>query len=104
PRPVGKMVFTTNAGPGGFDAKGEWNSKHPATAPLPRPWGRFEGLYLSGKRVVLSYTLGDVQVRESPWLETVAGQPIITRDVEIAPSKGTVNLFVGESFRKQTIP
>jgi hypothetical protein len=96
PRPEGTMMFTTGSGPGWADDRGRWNSKHPATAPLPRAWGRYEGLYLSGKRVVLACTVGRVPVRESPWLETVAGHKVFVRTVEVGPRKHDLHLLLGE--------
>jgi len=42
------------SGPGWADSKGEWKSHNAPTLPLPREWGRFKGMYLHGKRVVLA--------------------------------------------------
>lgn len=86
PTPAGTMAFSTASGPGWGDAKGELTNRHPATAPLPREWGRFNGLYLHGKHVVLSYSVAGVEVLESPWVETIAGQTVFVRNFEIAPS------------------
>ena len=38
--------------------------------PLPRDWAHYNGLYKHGKRVVISYTVGDAAVLESHRLET----------------------------------
>jgi hypothetical protein len=96
PRPDGKIMFSTPSGPGWADAKGGWTGKQPPTAPLPHEWGRYEGLYLSGKRAVLAYTVGGVGVRESPWLETIAGQSVFVRTVEVGPTRRPLSLLVGE--------
>ena len=58
PTPKGTMLFSTPARsrlgrPQGRDRE----RKHPATAPLPREWGRYNGMYMHGNRVVLSYTV-----------------------------------------------
>ena len=34
---------------------------------LPRDWAAYQGLYTSGKRIVLSYSVGKTAVFESPW-------------------------------------
>src|SRR5262249_39833535 len=54
PTPAGAVTFATPGGPGWAGPKG-WTCPHPATAPLPAEWGRYRGLYLHGKRVVLAY-------------------------------------------------
>ena len=96
PTPAGPMVFSTASGPGWAGPKGEWDAKQPATAPLPREWAKYKGLYLHGNRVVLSYTVGGVEVRESPWLETIAGQTAFIRTVEVGPSKTDLHMLAAE--------
>src|SRR5207302_4599557 len=49
PTPAGPLTFATGDGPGWEGPRG-WTCPHPATAPLPREWGRYKGLYLHGKR------------------------------------------------------
>src|SRR5262249_5251424 len=97
PTPAGTLAFSTASGPGWADPKGEWHRPDAPTLPLPREWGRFNGMYLHGKRVVLSYTVNDVEVRESPWLETIAGENVFIRTVEIGPSKQPLRLLAGEA-------
>ena len=60
--------------------------------PLPREWAHYRALYLSGKRAVLQYTVGDREVIESPWLETLAGHPVFTRTFEFGPSKESTSI------------
>ena len=103
PRPEGKMVFTTSSGPGWADPRGPRAGKHPATAPLPREWGKYEGLYLSGKRAVLAYRVADVAVSESPWLETIAGQKVLVRTIEVGPAPRDLTLLLGELSGEKTI-
>ncbi len=92
PRPEGKMLFATASGPGWADAKGQRHSKHPPTAPLPREWARYRGMYLHGKRVVLSYSVGGVDVLESPW----ARDNEITRTLRVGPCKHELRLLLAE--------
>jgi type 1 glutamine amidotransferase len=96
PTPVGKMVFSTASGPGWAGPKGTWSTTHPATLPLPRELGRYKGHYLSGKRVVLAYTVGGAEVFESPWLETIAGQTVLVRTIEVGPRKRELSLLLGD--------
>jgi type 1 glutamine amidotransferase len=96
PRPAGRLLFTTPSGPGWAGPKGERQSKHPETLPLPRAWGRYKGLHLHGKRVVLAYTVGGAEVKESPWIETVAGQEVLVRTIEVGPSKSAVSVLFAD--------
>ena len=96
PTPAGPMVFSTAVGPGWAGPKGEWMRSIRPTAPLPREWGRYRGMYLHGDRVVLAYTVGGVDVRESPWLETAAGQTVLVRTVEVGPSKTDLHMLAAE--------
>ena len=38
--------------------------------PIPREWGRFKGLYRTGNRVVISYSVGETAVLEMPGFES----------------------------------
>ncbi len=95
PTPAGPLLFSTGAGPGWADATGKWLDKSPRTVPLPRDWARFKGLHLHGNRAVLSYTVGGCEVRESPWLETIAGQSVVTRTLEIGACRHELRLLAG---------
>src|SRR5262245_19500935 len=99
PTPVGKMVFATPSGPGWEGPPG----KHPATAPLPHDWGRYNGLYLHGKRAVLSYTVQGVDVLESPWLESIGDHAVLTRTIEVGPSSKPLRLPIGRPTWVQVV-
>ena len=69
-------VFQTPHGPG-WAKKGSFKDPRPdSIAPLPPPgplpadWARYRGLYLRGKQVVFSYTVGSCPILESPSLES----------------------------------
>ncbi len=97
PTPVGKLLFSTPSMAGWRNPDSAGNVKYPATAPLPHSWGRYQGMYLHGNRAVVAYTVGGVEVRESPWLETIAGRPVITRTFEVAASKRPLALLLDDS-------
>jgi hypothetical protein len=106
PKPVGEVQWTTRSGPGWADPKGEWASSHPATAPLPKDWAHFRGLSLYGKRVVLSYTVGDAAVMESPWIETRDEIMAFTRTVDLVTGQRSRTLLAAElpgTLREETI-
>jgi putative heme-binding domain-containing protein len=72
--------------------------------PLPSTWARYRGLYRHGDRVVLAYSVGAVDILETPGLETDPAQPgvpIFTRTLEIGPS--TVGLSMRVASPKVSV-
>jgi hypothetical protein len=94
PTPAGPVAFATGAGPGWANPADTWTNPSPATAPLPRDWAHYRGLYLHGKHTVLSYTVGPAEVLESPWAETGDGLTVLTRTVEVGPCDRPLRLLV----------
>ena len=73
PKVAGTVAFENAVGPGWADpATGSFADPRPLGrdgkpyGPLPRNWLRFTSLHHSGGRVVLRYSVGDVEVLESP--------------------------------------
>lgn len=64
--------------------------------PLPREWAKYRGLHRHGDRIVFEYTVGPKQVAvlDSPWIETLGEERVITRELEIAPSETELELLV----------
>jgi putative heme-binding domain-containing protein len=54
--------------------------------PLPKSWLRYRGLYRSGDRVVLAYTVGNAEVLEKPAAAEVDGLVVFSRTIEIGRS------------------
>src|SRR4051812_8910499 len=51
PTPKGEMQFATAPGPGWADPKGKWETTEKRfTAPLPKEWAKYRGLYVHGDR------------------------------------------------------
>jgi hypothetical protein len=88
----GKEFLSTALGPG--VSKGDdWKDPRPGPyGPLPRGWGRYQGLYVHGDRVVVWYTIGDVPVFETPTFENGA----FARHLRVGPSTTPVSLLVGD--------
>lgn len=63
---------------------------------LPRDWAAYRGLYLSGDRVVLSYTVGNADVLESPWFVESEQAQAFTRTLEVAPSDTSMRMLVAD--------
>ena len=83
PEVAGVPVFGTKPEPGwahgGSFADPRWNKQ----GPLSAPWAKYRGLYLNGRKVVLSYTVGSVSVLETPGAVTREGLSFVTRTLEL---------------------
>ncbi|MFI5386280.1 MAG: DUF6797 domain-containing protein [Fimbriimonadales bacterium] len=65
--------------------------------PLPHRWAHYKGLYRHGDRVILAYTVGMVDVLETPGMETDSvhpDEPVFTRTLEIDSSPGDLTMRV----------
>ncbi len=83
---VGDQQFGNAARPG-WGHKGDFTDPRTLPyGPLPHDRARYKGLFLHGDRVVLSYTVGDSQILESPGLEKQGRQRVFTRTLEVGPS------------------
>ena len=50
----------------------------------PKDWLHYKGLYLSGDRKVLSYTVGTTRVLESPDFQQIDGKPVFDANADEA--------------------
>ena len=99
PRTIGDIQFETADGPGWanpdtgtFDDPRLVGPDGRRFGPLPRAWQRYRGLYRSGDRAVISYSVGDAAILESHDLEALAAQPVFVRTLNIG--KSSRDLFV----------
>ncbi|HEX5176665.1 MAG TPA: DUF6797 domain-containing protein, partial [Chthoniobacteraceae bacterium] len=86
------LVFQTDPGPGWSKGE-EFNDPRPMPTgpgaakiplgPLPRDWAKYKGLYWSGDRVVVAYSVGTATLLESPAQENVGGRSFITRTFNV---------------------
>jgi putative heme-binding domain-containing protein len=53
--------------------------------PLPRSWAHYCGLYHYGNQAILSYTVGETQVLETPGMVHSGSVPVFTRTFNIGP-------------------
>lgn len=82
PTPGGKSTFgTTSQFAGWADTNGNFVTNHPATAPLPRDWAKFQSLTLKDDHVVLNYTVGETAISETPTRLELAKQPTLLRTI-----------------------
>ncbi|HEY1380279.1 MAG TPA: LamG domain-containing protein [Gemmataceae bacterium] len=96
PTPAGRVAFATGSGPGWAGPDGRWDAPTPSTAPLPRDWAHYQGLYRHGDRTVFSYTVGGAAVLDAPWAEPGDGGTVFTRTVEVGPADRPLAMLAGE--------
>ncbi len=101
PRLRGDLVFSNPIAPG-WGKPGEGGFEDPrvrgrdgvAYGPLPRSWARWKGLYVYGDQVVLSYSIGGVDILERPLSEINAGVTAFIRTLDIGLRPGDLMLQV----------
>ena len=101
PRVVGDVHFANPIGPGwarpgdgSFDEVRLRGRDGRAYGPLPREWAKYRGLYHFGNRVLLSYTVGDVEVLEMPGLQHESPSPVFSRTFHIGSRADEMTLQV----------
>ena len=109
PRTVGRVAFDGPPGPawadpesGRFDDPRLPGRDGRRYGPLPRTHAHYRGTYNHGDRVVISYTIGDAAILDSPGTETIGsnegddapGNVIFTRTLEIGRSSRDLALRV----------
>lgn len=105
PRTVGDLHFGSLPGPGWANPE-TGSFKDPrmlgkdgrAYGPLPRSWARYRGIYKSGHRVVIAYSVGDADVLEAHSVDLTANgnleQTVWNRTFNIGKSTHDLSLRV----------
>lgn len=94
----GKLLWQSKQQPGWANPKDVESfadpREHKPYGPLPKDWAHYQGLYVSGDRTVLAYTVGTARVLESPQFEEIDGRGVFVRSLTVAPHKETLRLYV----------
>ena len=69
---------------------------------LPKDWAAYRGLYTSGERIVLAYSVGKIDLLESPWYVQVGKEQAFIRSLEIGPSEQTLRMAVADQASQVT--
>jgi hypothetical protein len=81
-------------GCGGADSKDTADPRRDKLGPIPPTWGRYDGLHVSGDKIVLSYHVGPTEVLEVPGFEGEGDHGYFTRSVRVAPSDRPITLAI----------
>ena len=85
-KPKGRILFANGITPS-WAHDGKLDDPRPRKlGSLPRNWARYRGLYRHGNRVVLSYTVNETGVLETPWAGNADDQLFLTRTFEFGKS------------------
>jgi hypothetical protein len=99
PHILGEQVFSTPVLPGWANEESFEDPRELPFGPLSHTHSRYQGLYLHGTQVILSYTVGETRLLEMPWLASDDSVSAIARTMEIGPH--TKPLLVTLSQRPQ---
>lgn len=104
PSVKGRLVFSTANGPGWAGPEGTFADPRPAAqGPLPKDWAHYSGVYVHGDQVVLSYTVGDVPVLETPGVQSIGGQMVFTRTLNFDRTGHRFSLLLADGFDPKAI-
>ncbi|GAB5560036.1 MAG: hypothetical protein SynsKO_16830 [Synoicihabitans sp.] len=89
--------FTTKRTPG-WSLDGSWDDPRPdGHGPLPREWAKYRGLYRYGDDVMLSYTVAETSIWESPRFE----QGALVRNFRTGPIQQELQVLIADPFPKE---
>ena len=101
---LGEVIAATGMYPGWMGENRQFNDPRmpgpnpgdPGKGPLPAELGRWKGLYVQGKDVVLSYEVRGTSVLERPGRILRDGEVGIVRTIHVGPTDEPLSLLVGE--------
>jgi hypothetical protein len=94
PRVTGKISFTNQPGPGWARNGSFADPRTNGLGPLPRDWAHYRGFYRHGSNVIFSYTVGGVDVLDSPGLIEMNGELVFTRTVQVSETREPLSMRV----------
>jgi hypothetical protein len=92
PMPVGTPAFGSKRGPGWAKAGSFNDPRATGQGSLPAEWAKWKGLYLDGRTVVLSYSVGTAAVLESPTF----ADGVFHRRINLGAASEDLSLLVAE--------
>ncbi|MDB6053010.1 MAG: Large, multifunctional secreted protein [Verrucomicrobiales bacterium] len=97
PAIMGKQQFGTRQAPAWANAKGDFQDNRPELiGPLPKDWCHWEGMYVNGMDVVLSYTVLGSKVIEQPSSVSAGGLLGFVRTFKIENAKTDLTTILAD--------
>lgn len=97
PQVSGNQKFATKPVPGWVVGSGDFTDpRSEPYGPIPESTGRYDGLYVVGKSVVLSYTVGGTKVYEQPGSVAKGGQTGFVRTFKTDKAKADIKALICE--------
>lgn len=94
--PKGMLLFETQPMPGD-SPDGTFADPRPRPfGPVPKSYGRYNGLYVNGDRVMFSYRVGDCEVLDVPDYGEHDGIPVFWRTLRLGSTKSPHTFFLLE--------
>ena len=90
----GNISFENAAGPGWSIDDSLKDPRELAYGPLPKEQAHYSGLYRTGDQTILSYSVGNRQLLDSPEFNTIGNEGYFIRHLHIGPGKNTLLLRV----------
>ena len=97
PSPAGFSHFANSKMPGWTHNKRFSDPRRWPYGPIPEEQGRYNGLYIHGDEIVLSYSVADCDVLELPGFSDVDGNPVFTRTFNMSPTEETISLRIAQA-------
>ncbi len=85
PTIAGTISFSNGAGPGWSTDGTLRDPRDMPYGPLPKPQAHYSGLYRTGSETILSYTVGDRTVLDSPDFATIDAEGYFIRHIHLGP-------------------
>ena len=98
PEIIGEQKFGSRPMPGWADATGSFKDVRPEPfGPLPKSWARWNGHYIVGNQVVLSYSILGTPILDQPGSVENNGQTAFTRTLKFAAAKSELIALICEA-------
>ena len=92
PAIIGEQVFGNPPKPGWSLSDDFEDPRELPYGPLPKKQADYKGLYRNGNRVILSYSVGEVSILESPGNESYEGTNALARFIEVQPHESALQV------------
>ncbi len=102
PQVASEILFKTDPVPGASTDSDFIDPRDSEFGPMPKEYGRYQGLYEHGDRIAFAYTLGETEVLESPWVEEHGDLLAISRTLQLESVTDPIHLLLAHGENPET--